>query len=101
VLTGEIDREVGKELKLALELRAKARYRPEAKLSRRDAKFVIDLAEKLSDIARKKAVKISTYGKHRLVGGLRSKAIKGAWPREMPRKSGFDLTPPYPSRVSL
>jgi len=57
VLTGEISPEIGKGLKLALELRAKARYRPEAKLSKRDARLVINLAEKVLDIAKKRLAK--------------------------------------------
>jgi uncharacterized protein (UPF0332 family) len=60
VLTGEISPEIGKGLKLALELRAKARYRPEAKLSKRDAKLVINLAEKVLDIAKKDSQKHRT-----------------------------------------
>jgi predicted nucleotidyltransferase/uncharacterized protein (UPF0332 family) len=57
VLTGEISPKIGKGLKLALELRAKARYRPEAKLSKRDARLVINLAEKVLDIAKKRLAK--------------------------------------------
>jgi predicted nucleotidyltransferase/uncharacterized protein (UPF0332 family) len=84
VLTGEIGPEVGKGLKLALELRAKARYRPEAKLSRGDAKFVIDLAEKVLDIARKRLVKNPPQN---MPADL-MKIIKGAPPGQAPRKSG-------------
>lgn len=53
VLSGRVEREIGHHLNLALDLRAKARYKPQAKLSLEDAKLIIDLAQKLLGIARK------------------------------------------------
>ncbi len=53
VLSRELPEHLGRNLHLALEIRAKARYKPKAKLKLEDAKFVISLAEELLTIARK------------------------------------------------
>lgn len=56
VLTKEMSPEFGRNLNLCLELRAGARYKPKAKLSSKDAKFVINYAEKLLCFAEKRLV---------------------------------------------
>lgn len=47
VLTGELPKEVGKNMRKALILRSKARYDPKAKITEEDATFVTKLAEEL------------------------------------------------------
>jgi uncharacterized protein (UPF0332 family)/predicted nucleotidyltransferase len=47
VLSGKLDRRIGKNLNLSLELRAKARYKPDTKLDESDVETVIALAEEL------------------------------------------------------
>lgn len=47
VKTGLIEKEVGRNLNLALKLRNEARYRPDAIFTEQSAQFVLDLAEKL------------------------------------------------------
>ncbi len=45
IKTEEIDKEIGRSLNIALELRNKARYKPNALFSKEDALFVINLAK--------------------------------------------------------
>lgn len=52
VKTGLEDKTVGRNLNRSLKLRNEARYRPDAVFSEKDARFVLDLAEKLLDLAR-------------------------------------------------
>uniref|UniRef100_A0A7V0Z6B6 HEPN domain-containing protein n=1 Tax=candidate division WOR-3 bacterium TaxID=2052148 RepID=A0A7V0Z6B6_UNCW3 len=54
ILSGELPEHLGRNLHLALELRAKARYRPKATLKIEDAQFVINLAEELLSLAKKR-----------------------------------------------
>ncbi|MEW6069624.1 MAG: HEPN domain-containing protein [Candidatus Thermoplasmatota archaeon] len=54
VVTGELNSQLGRGLRIGLKLRADARYNPKAKLSKKDAEFVIELAEKLLNIAEEK-----------------------------------------------
>ena len=58
VKTDRLESEVGRDLNLSLALRAKARYRPDAKLSISDAELVVALADKLLRFAREKILKI-------------------------------------------
>ena len=58
VLTGELPQELGRNLNLSLEFRAKARYKPKTDLSQTDAEVVVNLAGEFLKIAR-----------HRLTGG--------------------------------
>lgn len=51
VLTKKVLEHLGRNLNLGLELRAKARYRPQAQLDIRDAHFIIELAQELIRIA--------------------------------------------------
>ena len=53
VKTNELDKELGRTLNLALKLRNEARYKPDAVLSPENTRFVLELAEKLIDIASK------------------------------------------------
>jgi len=53
VLTKRVQEDWGKGLNLALELRAKARYKPKALLDLSDAQFIINLARELKKIAKK------------------------------------------------
>ncbi|MEA1963673.1 MAG: HEPN domain-containing protein [Candidatus Aerophobetes bacterium] len=53
VLTKKIPEYLGRNLNLALDLRAKARYRPRAQLEPKDAEFIINLAQELLGIAKK------------------------------------------------
>jgi len=53
VVTKLVDREIGKNLHLALELRAKARYKLHVQISKEDAEFVLSLAEKILELAEK------------------------------------------------
>jgi len=48
---GLIEKEVGRNLNLALKLRNEARYRPDANFSEQNALFILDLAEKLMKFA--------------------------------------------------
>jgi uncharacterized protein (UPF0332 family)/predicted nucleotidyltransferase len=52
VKTELADKTVGRNLNRSLKLRNEARYRPDAVFSEKDARFVLDLAEKLMDLAR-------------------------------------------------
>lgn len=54
VVPGMVDRKMGRDLNLSLDLRAKARYQPGAELSRLDAETVINLAEHLLKFARER-----------------------------------------------
>ena len=56
VLTGDLPQELGRNLNLSLELRAKARYKPRADLSQTDGEAVVGLAEGLLKIARRQLV---------------------------------------------
>jgi len=56
VLTGDLPQELGRNLNLSLELRAKARYKPRADLSQTDGEAVVGLAEGLLKIARRRLV---------------------------------------------
>lgn len=53
VLSGKLPEHLGRNLNLGLDLRAKARYKPQAQLESDDAKFVINLAQELLQIAKK------------------------------------------------
>jgi predicted nucleotidyltransferase len=53
VLTKRVPEPLGRNLNLALDLRAKARYKPRVQLQVKDAEFIINLAEELLKIARK------------------------------------------------
>jgi len=57
VVTGLVDKEIGKNLHMALELRAKARYKASAKIEREDAEFVLSLAKRVYEIAKEKLEK--------------------------------------------
>jgi len=59
VVTGMVDRKMGRDLNLSLDLRAKARYQPLAELSRLDAETVINLAENLLKFAQERLVQDS------------------------------------------
>lgn len=52
ILPGQIEKELGKNLHIALELRAKARYKPESQIHEKDAQFVLSIAERLHEIAK-------------------------------------------------
>lgn len=52
VLTRELPQELGRNLNLSLELRAKARYKPRTDLSQTDVEVVVSLAAELLKIAR-------------------------------------------------
>jgi len=52
VLTGELPQELGRNLNLSLELRAKARYKPRTDLGQIEAEVVVSLAGELLKIAR-------------------------------------------------
>jgi len=52
VLSGEIDKELGRSFNLALKLRNEARYKPNAIISPENARYVINLAEELLKFAR-------------------------------------------------
>jgi uncharacterized protein (UPF0332 family) len=54
VLTGELDRRIGKDLNLSLDLRGQARYKPDAKLTQEDTETLIALAEELLRFAQKR-----------------------------------------------
>ena len=51
---GEIEKEIGRKLNIALELRNKARYKPNEIFSKEDALFVINLAKTLLEALSKK-----------------------------------------------
>lgn len=51
VKTGELDKVIGRNLNAALRVRNVARYKPDALLSKKDAEDVLDLAEKILQIA--------------------------------------------------
>lgn len=53
IVTEIIDKEIGRNLHLSLELRAKARYKLPVQISKEDAEFVLSIAEKILDIAKK------------------------------------------------
>jgi uncharacterized protein (UPF0332 family) len=53
VNTGEINKELGKNVLKALMLRAEARYVPTAKSEVKDGEFVISIAEEILELARK------------------------------------------------
>ncbi|MCM8778384.1 MAG: HEPN domain-containing protein [Candidatus Omnitrophica bacterium] len=57
VLTNKVPENLGRNLNLGLDLRPKARYKPQAQLELRDAEFVIKLAEELLKIAQKELCK--------------------------------------------
>lgn len=54
VLTGKVSEELGRNFHLALELRAKARYRPKIQIDADNAQFVINLARQILNLAEKK-----------------------------------------------
>jgi len=56
VLTKEIPEYLGRNLNLGLDLRAKARYKPRAQLESKDAEFIINLAQKLLEVAKKELI---------------------------------------------
>lgn len=53
VLSGRASEELGRNFHLALELRAKARYRPKVQIDAGDAQFIINLARQLLDLAKR------------------------------------------------
>lgn len=53
VLTKKAPEELGKNLNLGLDLRAKARYKPRAQIEAKDAEFIIKLASELMLLAKK------------------------------------------------
>lgn len=53
VLTKRVPEPLGRNLNLALDLRAKARYKPRVQLQVKDAEFIINLPEELLKIAQK------------------------------------------------
>lgn len=53
VLTKKVPKNLGRELNLGLDLRAKARYKPRAQLKSKDAEFIISLAKELLEIAKR------------------------------------------------
>lgn len=53
VLPKKVPEHLGRNLNLVLDLRAKARYKPRAQIDRKDAEFVINLAQELLIIARR------------------------------------------------
>jgi predicted nucleotidyltransferase len=57
VLTKRVPEPLGRNLNLALDLRAKARYKPRVQLQVKDAEFIINLAEELLKIAQKELFK--------------------------------------------
>jgi predicted nucleotidyltransferase len=56
VLTKKAPEDLGRNLSLGLDLRAKARYKPRAQIETRDAEFIINLASELMIIAKKELV---------------------------------------------
>jgi len=54
IVNGELPEHFGKDLHLALDLRAKARYKPKSQLKPTEAEFVINFAEELLKIAQDK-----------------------------------------------
>ena len=54
ILTGELPQQLGRNLNLSLELRAKARYKPRTDLSRTDGEVVVNLAGELLKVARRR-----------------------------------------------
>jgi len=53
VLTKKVPEHLGRNLNLALDLRAKARYKPRTQLQLKDAEFMVNLVEELLVIAKK------------------------------------------------
>jgi len=53
VLTKKVPENLGRNLNLGLDLRAKARYKPRARLEPRDAEFIINVAQELLLFAKK------------------------------------------------
>ena len=53
VLAEKVPDDLGRNLNLGLELRAKARYKPRVQLQTRDAEFIINLAQQLFSVAQK------------------------------------------------
>ncbi len=53
IQTGRVSERLGRDFHLALELRAKARYRPRAQLDAKDAEFIITLAHEFILLAKK------------------------------------------------
>lgn len=49
----KVSEDLGRNLNLGLDLRAKARYKPRAQLEPKDAEFIINLAQELLKIAQK------------------------------------------------
>lgn len=56
VKTGEVPKEMGREIPLALERRNNARYEPHAQITKEHAEEMIHLGEKLRGILEKKIV---------------------------------------------
>lgn len=54
IVSKELPEHIGRNLHLSLELRAKARYKPKAKIEAEDADFVIKLAKELLEVAKRK-----------------------------------------------
>ena len=61
ILTGELPQELGRNLNLSLEFRAKARYKPKTDLSQADAEVVVSLAGELLKIARHRLARGERY----------------------------------------
>lgn len=60
VKTNEVDKEIGRAVNMALKLRNEARYKPDALFSQENARFMLDLAENLINIA---SERVTTEGK--------------------------------------
>jgi predicted nucleotidyltransferase/uncharacterized protein (UPF0332 family) len=57
VLTQKGPEDLGRNLNLALDLRAKARYKPRVQLEHRDAEFIINLVQELLKVAEKELIR--------------------------------------------
>lgn len=56
VLSEKVPEHLGRNLNLALDLRAKARYKPRAQLQAKDAEFIIELTNELLKVAQKELI---------------------------------------------
>ncbi len=53
VLTGDVDRQIGRALNRSLKFRNEARYKPNSTFSQENVRFVLDLAKTLLDLGRR------------------------------------------------
>jgi uncharacterized protein (UPF0332 family)/predicted nucleotidyltransferase len=58
IVSGKIEKEIGREVNKALILRGKARYDPKAEIGQEEAKFVLDLTKKVYKVLKKEVGKI-------------------------------------------